>query len=81
MFCLGLKIDQDFSMMFGEEQSGKFLAKWPSYFKPKVIAESLSLPSSPYVEELQAAFDPEMENNYGKYRQFSCIQNILICLF
>ncbi|CAL8239263.1 unnamed protein product, partial [Gadus morhua 'NCC'] len=38
-------IDQDFSLMFGDEVSGKFLAKWPSYFKPKVIRESQSLPS------------------------------------
>lgn len=81
MFCLGLKIDLDFSMMFGDEVSGKFLAKWPSYFKPKVIAESQSLPSSLYVEELRAAFDPEMEDDYGKYRQFTCIQNIPSCLF
>ncbi|XP_029918844.1 uncharacterized protein LOC115367312 [Myripristis murdjan] len=58
-------IDQDFSMMFGDEVSGKFLAKWPSYFKPKVIAESQSLPSSLYVDELRAAFDPETENDYG----------------
>lgn len=52
--------------MFGDEISGRFLAKWPSYFKHKVIAESQSLPSSPYVEELQAAFDPTAENDYGK---------------
>ncbi|KAM9758721.1 uncharacterized protein ACNS7B_005632 [Menidia menidia] len=36
-------IDQDFSMMFGEEVSGSFLSKWPSYFKQKVITESQSL--------------------------------------
>lgn len=68
-------------MMFGDEVSGKFLAKWPSYFKPKVIAESQSLPSSLYVDELRAAFDPETENDYGKYGQFFSIQNILSCLF
>ncbi|KAK1890988.1 Co-chaperone protein HscB like [Dissostichus eleginoides] len=58
-------IDQDFSMMFGDEVSRKFLAKWPSYFKNKVIAECQSLPSNLHVEELLAAFDPETENDFG----------------
>ncbi|KAI9517715.1 hypothetical protein NQZ68_000883 [Dissostichus eleginoides] len=58
-------IDQDFSMMFGDEVSRKFLAKWPSYFKNKVIAECQSLPSNLHVEELLAAFDPKTENDFG----------------
>ncbi|XP_041672065.1 uncharacterized protein LOC121528616 [Cheilinus undulatus] len=59
-------IDQDFLMMFGDEVSGQFLAKWPSYFKHKVNEECQGLPVNPYVVELQAAFDPEAENDYGK---------------
>ncbi|CAI5637874.1 unnamed protein product [Oreochromis niloticus] len=47
---LGL-IDRDFAIMLGDEASGRFLTKWPSYFKQKVIAESQSLPSGPCVEE------------------------------
>lgn len=62
-----LQIDQDFSMMFGDEVSGKFLAKWPSFFKQKVIKECQSLPPNQYVEELLAALDPEAENDFGKY--------------
>ncbi|XP_073349133.1 uncharacterized protein [Pagrus major] len=58
-------IDQDFSMMFGDEVSGKFLAKWPSFFKQKVIKECQSLPHNQYVEELLAALDPEAENDFG----------------
>ncbi|XP_041823597.1 uncharacterized protein LOC121628578, partial [Melanotaenia boesemani] len=58
-------IDQDFSMMFGEEVSGRFLAKWPSYFKSKVIAESQTLPSSPFIEELRALINPEAEDYLG----------------
>ncbi|XP_071357586.1 uncharacterized protein [Trachinotus anak] len=58
-------IDQDFSMMLGDEVSGRFLAKWPSYFKHKVIKESQSLPSDLHVEELRAASDPEAENECG----------------
>ncbi|XP_008431051.1 uncharacterized protein LOC103478781 [Poecilia reticulata] len=58
-------IDQDFSMMLGDEVSGRFLSKSSSYFKPKVIAESQSLPSTPSVEELRASFDPEPSNHCG----------------
>lgn len=53
-------------MMFGDEVSGKFLAKWPSYFKHKVIAECESLPSNPYVEELRAAFDCTVEDDFDQ---------------
>lgn len=67
MFCLCLKIEQDFFMMFLNHVSAKFLEKWPSYFKPKIIAECQSLPSSLHVEELRAAFDLEAESEYGKY--------------
>ncbi|KAL4000605.1 G2/M phase-specific E3 ubiquitin-protein ligase [Sarotherodon galilaeus] len=58
-------IDQDFAMMLGDEASGRFLTKWPSYFKQNIITESQSLPSSPCVEELRASFDPEPSNDWG----------------
>ncbi|XP_063048691.1 uncharacterized protein LOC134442452 [Engraulis encrasicolus] len=46
-------IDQDFSMIFGEEVSGKFLSKWPTFFKPRVIADCCkNLTPSPHVDEL-----------------------------
>lgn len=57
-------------MMFGDEVSGRFLAKWPSYFKNKVLAESQCLPSTSYIEELQASNDPEAEDYSGKHGQF-----------
>lgn len=66
-------------MMFGEEVSGRFLAKWPCYFKNKVIAESQSLPSSPHIEELRASVDPEAEDYLGKYGTFFCIESALNC--
>lgn len=43
-------------MMFGDHVS--------------VITECQSLPSSPYVDELLAASDLEVENDYGKYEVF-----------
>nr|XP_046232400.1 uncharacterized protein LOC124052326 isoform X2 [Scatophagus argus] len=58
-------IEQDFSLMFGNEVSGRFLAKWSSYFKNKVITECQNLPSNLYVEELLTAFDPLTENKSG----------------
>lgn len=64
-------------MMFGDEVSERFLAKWPLYFKHKVVAECQSLPSNQYVEELLEAFDADTENDYGKYGQFFRVQNTL----
>ncbi|KAM7423196.1 hypothetical protein PAMA_010972 [Pampus argenteus] len=58
-------IEQDFCMMFGDHVSGRFLARWSSDFKHRVITECQSLPSSPYVDELLAASDLEVENDYG----------------
>ncbi|XP_076879167.1 uncharacterized protein LOC143527764 [Brachyhypopomus gauderio] len=49
-------IDQDFSMIFGEEVSVKFLSKWPTFFKPRVIADCCkNLTPSPHVELLLSA--------------------------
>ncbi|KAM9385553.1 uncharacterized protein KZ484_007049 [Pholidichthys leucotaenia] len=58
-------MDQDLSMMFGNEVSERFVARCPSYFKPKVVEECRSLPANLYVTELVEAFDPEAENGYG----------------
>ncbi|XP_071325218.1 uncharacterized protein [Trachinotus anak] len=51
LYTSGL-IDQDFTMLFGEEVSGKFLAKWPTFFKPRIITECQKLPQSAQVDEL-----------------------------
>ncbi|KAL1023833.1 hypothetical protein UPYG_G00046910 [Umbra pygmaea] len=45
-------INQDFTMLFGEHVSGTFLAKWATFFKPRVIADCKTLPSSEPVEKL-----------------------------
>lgn len=53
MLSFVFKIDQDFTMLFGEEVSGKFLAKWPTFFKPRVIVVAAkNLAPSPQVNEL-----------------------------
>ncbi|MGH0183585.1 UNVERIFIED_CONTAM: hypothetical protein FKN15_012311 [Acipenser sinensis] len=45
-------IDQDFTMLFGEDASGKFLVKWPTLFSPSVIADCKNLPPSAHLETL-----------------------------
>ncbi|KAK7918721.1 hypothetical protein WMY93_010005 [Mugilogobius chulae] len=55
-------IEQDFSLMFGESVSGKFISKWPTYFKPKVIEECKK---NPNVSELLSSLDSGTENEHG----------------
>ncbi|XP_035804766.1 uncharacterized protein LOC111571121 isoform X2 [Amphiprion ocellaris] len=47
-------IEQDFTMMFGEEVSGRFLAKWPTFFKPRILADCKKLTSNEHIEELMS---------------------------
>ncbi|XP_059203458.1 uncharacterized protein LOC131982881 [Centropristis striata] len=44
-------IDQDFTMMFGEEVSGRFLAKWPTFFKPRILTDCKKLTSNEHIED------------------------------
>lgn len=53
-------------MMFGDEVSGKFLAKWTTHFKAKVITDCKTVLPNQYVEELLSATDPQIEDNYGQ---------------
>ncbi|MGH0155218.1 UNVERIFIED_CONTAM: hypothetical protein FKN15_035030 [Acipenser sinensis] len=39
-------------MLFGEDASGKFLVKWPTLFRPRVIADCKNLPPSAHLETL-----------------------------
>ncbi|XP_055054374.2 uncharacterized protein [Misgurnus anguillicaudatus] len=68
-------IEQDFILMFGEDMSGKFLARWPTYFKSKVIADCRTLLPNAYVEELLSALEPE--NNFGWDSEMSAILLLL----
>ncbi|XP_034080226.1 uncharacterized protein LOC117551430 [Gymnodraco acuticeps] len=55
-------IEQDFTMLFGEEVSGKFLAKWPTFFKPRIIADCKNLPGSLHVDELILSAQQESDD-------------------
>lgn len=56
------KIDQDFNMLFGDEVTGKFLAKWPTFFKPRIIAECKNLPQSVHVDDLLLSAQQESDD-------------------
>ncbi|XP_048865910.1 uncharacterized protein LOC125739637 isoform X1 [Brienomyrus brachyistius] len=51
-------IEQDFVLMFGEDVSGRFLERWPTTFKGKIIQQGRKLPSASDLEELLLAADP-----------------------
>ncbi|XP_051242383.1 uncharacterized protein LOC127355484 [Dicentrarchus labrax] len=46
------KIEQDFILQFGEDVAAKFLERWPTTFKKRVIQQSKALPSSGDLEDL-----------------------------
>ncbi|KAJ4941196.1 hypothetical protein JOQ06_027483, partial [Pogonophryne albipinna] len=54
--------EQDFTMLFGEEVSGKFLAKWPTFFKPRIIADCKNLSGSLHVDELLLSAQQESDD-------------------
>ncbi|XP_077079065.1 uncharacterized protein LOC143732177 [Siphateles boraxobius] len=55
-------IDQDFTMLFGKEVSGKFIAKWPTFYKPRIIADCKNLRTGGHVDDLRSA---QEESDYG----------------
>lgn len=66
-----LQVEQDFVLMFGEDVSGKFLEKWPTTFKKKIIQQCRKLPSTSELKELLLAADPsedgdEVDVDYGE---------------
>ncbi|CAL9689729.1 unnamed protein product [Knipowitschia caucasica] len=59
-------IEQDFRLLFGEATANKFLAKWPTTFKAKVIKESHGLALTAGLSDLMrnAEAGPEDENGW-----------------
>ena len=66
VFCLPscLQVEQDFSLMFGDDVSAKFLEKWPTFYKQKVLKESRGLTQTAELEDLlhNAESTTELEN-------------------
>lgn len=57
--------------MFGEDVSGKFLEKWTTTFKRKILQQCRKLPSTSEIEDLLLAADTpedgtEVDDDIGK---------------
>lgn len=70
--------------MFGEDVSGKFLEKWTTAFKKKIIQQCRKLPSTRELEDLLLAADTpedgtEVDDDIGKL-DFFHIPLTLVCL-
>ncbi|XP_077951683.1 uncharacterized protein LOC120811737 isoform X3 [Gasterosteus aculeatus] len=66
-------IDQDFSMMFGDEVSQKFLSKWSTFFKPNIITDCKTATN---MDELLSATEFESEEN-----NVICLQSFCCCSY
>ncbi|XP_077939789.1 uncharacterized protein LOC144389513 [Gasterosteus aculeatus] len=66
-------IDQDFSMMFGDEVSQKFLSKWSTFFKPNIT----DCKTAKNMDELLSATESESEDNNGWDSDLSSILLLL----
>uniref|UniRef100_A0A3Q3G2E5 Uncharacterized protein n=1 Tax=Labrus bergylta TaxID=56723 RepID=A0A3Q3G2E5_9LABR len=53
----------NFTFLFGKEVSGKFLAKWPTFFKRRIIADCKNLPHSTQVDELLMSAQLESDDD------------------
>nr|XP_057927739.1 uncharacterized protein LOC131128672 isoform X2 [Doryrhamphus excisus] len=76
------KVEQDFALMFGEDVSGKFLEKWSTTFKKKIIQQCRTIPSTSELKELLLAADPsedgdEVDIDYGWDSDLSSILLLL----
>ncbi|CAL8259571.1 unnamed protein product [Arctogadus glacialis] len=47
-----MQVEQDFILQFGEDVAAKFLERWPTTFKQKIIQQSKALPTTSELEEL-----------------------------
>ncbi|XP_029006507.1 uncharacterized protein LOC114855495 isoform X2 [Betta splendens] len=45
-------VDQDFTLLFGDETSSMFLEKWDMFFRPNVIKQAKTLTSTPELRQL-----------------------------
>nr|XP_040016269.1 uncharacterized protein LOC120807889 isoform X1 [Gasterosteus aculeatus aculeatus]XP_040037528.1 uncharacterized protein LOC120822168 [Gasterosteus aculeatus aculeatus] len=66
-------IDEDFSMMFGDEVSQKFLSKWSTFFKPNIT----DCKTAKNMDELLSATESETEENNGWDSDMSSILLLL----
>ncbi|XP_039629703.1 uncharacterized protein LOC120541860 [Polypterus senegalus] len=66
-------IEQDFVMLFGEETAGKFLAKWPTFFRPRVIEDSKGLVLNAHVDDLIKSAQGESDAGWDRDLASLCL--------
>lgn len=66
-----LQIEQDFNLLFGDDISAKFLEKWPTFYRQKVLKESRGLTQTAEVEDLlqNAEATTGLENGMLKLKE------------
>lgn len=77
--CLfvALKIEQDFRLMFGEVISNKFLERWPTTFKRKVMEESHGLVPTTELLDLMRNAESVVEVENGMCTFFNIVTAVL----
>ncbi|XP_034149315.1 uncharacterized protein LOC117594741 isoform X2 [Esox lucius] len=60
-------IEQDFLKLFGEETSGKFLARWPTFFRPHIIKDAKRLGPCLHVEALIRSAQGDGDGGWCKH--------------
>lgn len=81
-FVFVLQIEQDFRLLFGELTANKFLEKWPTSIKAKVITESHGLVPSTELRDLRKNAESTVvdENGTGTVFNYYCLsQSVYIC--
>ncbi|KAJ7995787.1 hypothetical protein DPEC_G00248210 [Dallia pectoralis] len=58
-------IEQDFTQLFGRVISAKFLERWPTAFKHKIVSQSKCLHPSPDLQELIDAAESAVNDGIG----------------
>lgn len=72
-----MQIEQDFRLLFGEATANKFLEKWPTTFKGKVMKESHGLTPTTELLELMRNAESAVENENGMSRAMFCLAIIV----
>lgn len=62
---VALQIEQDFRHVFGEATANKFLEKWPTTFKEKVMKESQGLIPTTELLDLMRNAESAVETENG----------------
>lgn len=67
---LFLKVEQDFTLLFGDETSSRLLQKWDVFFKPNIIQEAKQLTSTPELRRLIRLDSQSHDMKFTKNPQF-----------